>query len=100
MSPREMSPRDVGYDFEGVGELPTRTTTHTSELEDNITRLKSEVEHGQAVRIGDYKNRTAATAQAGNLRRRHGKPDANGLTFAIGRIETGEKAGRSGIFAV
>ena len=100
MSPREISPRDVGYGFEVVGELPTRTSTRTSEAEANIARLKTEVEVGQAARIGDYKNRTAATAQVGNLRRRHGQPDAEGLQFAVGRIEEGPLAGRTGIFAI
>lgn len=90
-----MAPKDVQYGFDVVDALPEREL-RASVLEDAVEQIKlGAVEPGKAVIIARYKNRTAASAAANTLRKRHGQPDAEGFKFECHRVDD-----RSALFVV
>lgn len=97
-----MPAQDVKYDLIAFDSLPTREGGTTGENERQVQRIKNdETMWTLPFSIAQYSNRTAASAGASNLRRRHGGPDASGFKFECHRItneETGEE--RSHLFAV
>lgn len=93
-----MPQKDVLYGFEVVGDLPTESDMRPSVLEDAVQRLQSgEAPEGQAVIIAKYRNRTAASAAANSLRKRHGQPNAKGFKFECHRDKESD---RSALYAV
>jgi hypothetical protein len=81
---------DVTYEFEVVGVLPEKEF-RSSQLEEAVQKVKDTVAHGEAVVIASYANRTAASAAANVLRKRHGPPEAHGFKFECHRIEDRSK---------
>lgn len=87
-----MPQKDVLYGFDVVDALP-ESETRPSVLEDAVAQIKANPELvGKAVIIARYKNRTAASAAANTLRKRHGQPDANGFKFECHRDKESDRS--------
>lgn len=92
-----MPAKDVQYGFTEVDALPEREV-RASVLEDAVQKIMGgAVSPGKPVIIASYRNRTAASAAANTLRKRHGQPEASGLKFECHR---NKETDRSDLYVV
>lgn len=80
-------------------ELPERAA-RSSAIEEQLAKIQADPEKiGKAICIAQYGEQTAATAAANILRKRHGKPEANGWWFGTRKVTVpGETDERAGLF--
>lgn len=91
--------KDVKYETIVVDDLPERPP-RGSQIEEKLAEIKANTAlNGKYACIAQYAQPTAATAAANILRKRHGKPGANGWWFGTRKVKVpGEDTERTGLF--
>lgn len=96
---KKIKEKDVKYETIVMSDLPERPP-RGSQIEEKLAEIQGDASLvGKYACIAQYAQPTAATAAANILRKRHGKPEANGWWFGTRKVQVeGEEKERTGLF--